>query len=173
MVTLLKFLVSGRHDSMFIKEIIKDKYAENLKTIEALDGVVRKLHSQAETKVRSLVAEIEMARKNNAIQAQFIAELEPNRDLVLSSAVHVMTRDIVLKESAGYDWDFSDIYETLLDPEPEKEITNLDDLFHFGDPQGENSLSIENESGGFSRKTSRDEAAACSSSEVIEDKGFR
>ncbi|PON68167.1 hypothetical protein PanWU01x14_097270 [Parasponia andersonii] len=157
MVTLFKFLVFGRHESMFIKEIInqilKDKYAENLKTIEVLDEVVRKLHSQAETKVRSLVAEIEMARKNNAIQAQFIAELEPSRDLVLSSAVHV--------------------YETLLDSEPEKEITNLDEFFHFGDPQGENSLSIENESKGFSRKTSRDEAAECRFSEVIEDEGFR
>ncbi|PON68162.1 hypothetical protein PanWU01x14_097220 [Parasponia andersonii] len=151
--------------------IIKDKYTENLKTIEVLDEVVQNLHSQAAGKLRSLVAEIERERKNNAFQAQIIAGLLPKRDPVLSSAALSMTRDIPLNESTNYDCNLGDFHEKMLDLEHEKEITNLYNF--FSDHKERNRLSIENETRGLARERIGDEAVECSTLEDIDYKELR
>ncbi|EXB96355.1 hypothetical protein L484_023074 [Morus notabilis] len=106
----------NREINMIQAAIIKDKYRQNLETIEHLEEVLQKLKE----KRGFLLDETEREKEKNGIQAQMIAELEREEDQVPHLVALTKTRDIVLNETASHDCNVSTSYGTILDSELEK-----------------------------------------------------
>ncbi|KAL5543023.1 hypothetical protein UlMin_010733 [Ulmus minor] len=108
--------------------VIKDKYTQNRKTIKDLEGLIQKLHFQAEKRVRILEAEIEKERKKNAFLDQKIAVVRRDPEPVLTPNVLTTTRDIIAWSGRGIRYCIApdNSNDKWLDPELKNEIRNFE-----------------------------------------------
>ncbi|PON68159.1 hypothetical protein PanWU01x14_097190 [Parasponia andersonii] len=123
--------------------VIKDKFEQNLKTIEELEELIQKIHYQDHRKQRFLIAEIVRERRKHAHQAQILADLQHNKNKLLPPDTITTTRDIILSGTEGYHCDVGTSYGTMLDNELEKELAKWGGF--LDEEESGNSLCVKNE----------------------------